>query len=78
MNDSMFSQFLVSPLLAATDPSILDHLLSNVIYAIIFSLVGVLAFAACLWLVNRLCPFSLRKEIEEDQNTGTGGQALGD
>ena len=43
-------------------------LLSTPIYAIIGMLVFGLAFA----LFNKLMPFSVRKEIEEDQNTALG------
>lgn len=34
-----------------------------------FALVGIIAFALAFWLMARLTPFSLRKEIEEDHNT---------
>ena len=40
------------------------HLLAS----IIFSLVGVAVLAFCFKLMNKLSPFSLKKEIEEDQN----------
>lgn len=34
-----------------------------------FSLVGILMFALAFFLMGKLTPFSLRKEIEEDENT---------
>jgi len=37
-----------------------------------FVLVGVLFFGVTFWLITRLAPFSVRKEIEEDQNTALG------
>lgn len=40
------------------------HLLA----AIIFSLVGVAVLAICFKLMSKLSPFSIKKEIEEDQN----------
>lgn len=40
------------------------HLLA----AVIFSLVGVAVLALCFKLMNKFSPFSLKKEIEEDQN----------
>jgi uncharacterized membrane protein YjfL (UPF0719 family) len=43
-------------------------LLSTVVYAAIGMLVFGLAFA----IFNKLMPFSVRKEIEEDQNTALG------
>lgn len=33
-----------------------------------FSLAGVLVFGVAFWLMEKLSPFSLRKEIEEDEN----------
>ncbi len=36
---------------------------------VIYSLLGILIFAFGFFLMNRLSPFSLRKEIEDDQNT---------
>lgn len=33
-----------------------------------FSFVGVLVFGLAFWLMELLTPFSLRKEIEEDEN----------
>jgi uncharacterized membrane protein YjfL (UPF0719 family) len=33
-----------------------------------YSLLGILLFALCFYLISKVVPFSLRKEIEEDQN----------
>ena len=33
-----------------------------------FSFVGVFVFGLAFWLMEKLTPFSLRKEIEEDEN----------
>ena len=43
-------------------------ILSTLIYAII----GMLIFGAAFAIFNKLMPFSVRKEIEEDQNTSLG------
>lgn len=43
-------------------------MLSTVIYAVIGMVIFGLAFA----LFSKLMPFSVRKEIEEDQNTSLG------
>ncbi|RPI87616.1 MAG: DUF350 domain-containing protein [Planctomycetaceae bacterium] len=50
-------------------PSGFETLISHIVSVIVFSAIGVVVFGMCLWLFNRLSPFSLRKEIEEDQNT---------
>jgi uncharacterized membrane protein YjfL (UPF0719 family) len=49
-----------------------DHVLQGVIQALLFSLIGVGVFGASFWLIVRLTPFSIRKEIEVDQNTSLG------
>ncbi len=41
----------------------------QVVSALVFSGIGMVAFAIFFALLPRLLPFSLRKEIEEDQNT---------
>lgn len=43
-------------------------LLSTLIYAII----GMLVFGGAFAVFNKLMPFSVRKEIEQDQNTALG------
>lgn len=43
-------------------------LLSTLVYA----LIGMLVFGVAFALFNKLMPFSVRKEIEEDQNTALG------
>lgn len=37
--------------------------------SIIYSLIGIVMFAASFLVIKLVTPFSLRKEIEEDQNT---------
>lgn len=41
-----------------------QHLLA----AVIFSFVGIAVLALSFWLMEKLTPFSIVKEIEEDQN----------
>ena len=48
-----------------TDPEFLGHLIA----AIVFSIVGLVFFAIAFVVMAKASPFSLRKEIEEDQNT---------
>jgi uncharacterized membrane protein YjfL (UPF0719 family) len=42
---------------------------THLLGVVMFSLVGVLVLGACFWIMKRMMPFSVRKEIEEDQNT---------
>jgi len=39
---------------------------------VIYFAVSLVMFGISIWLMEKLCPFSIRKEIEEDQNTSLG------
>jgi uncharacterized membrane protein YjfL (UPF0719 family) len=56
-------------LLAAEGDSALSILFQHLLAALIFSVIGVAVFALGIWIVAKVLPFSLRKELEEDQNT---------
>ena len=43
----------------------LAHLPSTLIYVVL----GIVVFGFTFWLITKVSPFSIRKEIEEDQNT---------
>ena len=43
--------------------------LVNFCLTIVYSIVGLLFFGLGYWLFDKITPFSVRKEIEEDQNT---------
>ena len=47
----------------------LDKLLPVLLTTIIFVLIGLVVFAAAFFIIVRVVPFSVKKEIEEDQNT---------
>lgn len=40
--------------------------------ATIYTVFGVVVFAIAFWVLTKVTPFSIRKEIEEDQNTALG------
>jgi len=40
--------------------------------SVLYTLLGLALFAMSLWITARLAPFSLHKEIEEDQNVAVG------
>jgi uncharacterized membrane protein YjfL (UPF0719 family) len=46
--------------------------LAQLVWALIYVLVGVVVFGIAFLVVTKVCPFSVRKEIEEDQNTSLG------
>jgi hypothetical protein len=47
-------------------------LLRHLIAASVFALMGLAIFGLSVWVLNRCLPFSLRKELEEDQNVAVG------
>ncbi|TNE84344.1 MAG: DUF350 domain-containing protein [Deltaproteobacteria bacterium] len=42
------------------------------IASIVYTLLGLALFGGSLWIITKVAPFSVRKEIEEDQNTALG------
>ena len=46
-----------------------DELLPALINTAIFVAIGLIVFAIAFWIMTKVAPFSVRKEIEEDQNT---------
>jgi putative membrane protein len=47
----------------------LDQLASLLIQTLAFTVVGLVLFAFAFWIIGKVTPFSIRKEIEDDQNT---------
>jgi uncharacterized membrane protein YjfL (UPF0719 family) len=43
-----------------------------IVETLAFTLVGLLLFAVAFWIIVKVTPFSIRKEIEEDQNVALG------
>ena len=39
---------------------------------LVYSLIGLMVFGLAFWIMVKVSPFSIRKEIEEDQNTSLG------
>lgn len=53
---------------AAVMPLLVRHVLES----LVFVGIGIVAFAAAFFIITKITPFSIRKEIEEDQNTSLG------
>ncbi len=49
-----------------------DKLGETILASAAFSAVGLVVFGIAFFLMVKLAPFSVRKEIEEDQNTSLG------
>jgi uncharacterized membrane protein YjfL (UPF0719 family) len=50
----------------------MQKMLEALLASVVFSAVGLAAFVGAFWLMTKIMPFSIRKEIEEDQNTSLG------
>jgi putative membrane protein len=44
----------------------------TLVASIVYCVIGIVIFGVSFVVVNALTPFSIRKEIEEDQNTALG------
>lgn len=42
--------------------------LHTFLLTLIWTVFGMVIFGVAFWIIVKICPFSMRKEIEEDQN----------
>ncbi len=49
-----------------------ENLIAQIIETVIYCALGVITFGISFLIINKVTPFSIRKEIEEDQNTSLG------
>ena len=66
---------LTGPLAAAAATSTgatLDSLPANILSTVVYATLGLIFFGLAFMIFNKVMPFSVRKEIEEDQNTSLG------
>lgn len=47
----------------------MDPFIKGLAMAVVFTVIGLVLFGFAFLLMNKFSPFSIRKEIEEDQNT---------
>jgi putative membrane protein len=47
----------------------IDPFARLVVTTVAFTIIGLLFFGLAFWIIVTVSPFSIRKEIEEDQNT---------
>ena len=50
----------------------MDSLVKHVVGSLIFTGIGIAVFGVAFLIIRAITPFSLRKELEEDQNTSVG------
>ena len=69
---SAISNTLILAQTETGEPSDLALLTRHLLAAVVFAIVGIVVLALSFWLMEKLTPFSLKKEIEEDQNVALG------
>lgn len=50
----------------------LEAVLQGILSSVVFTSVGIAFFVLSFYVMQKLLPFSIRKEIEEDQNVAVG------
>ena len=50
----------------------LDNLAEAAVSSAVFAAIGLVVFAIAWWIMVKIAPFSIKKEIEDDQNTALG------
>jgi uncharacterized membrane protein YjfL (UPF0719 family) len=50
----------------------MNQMVDLVIETLAFTLIGLLLFAIAFWIIVKVSPFSIRKELEDDQNIALG------
>jgi putative membrane protein len=65
----MFEAPLLASLFALQDTMIDASFFRHVVAALAFAIIGVIFFAVAFVIMIKASPFSVRKEIEDDQNT---------
>ena len=50
----------------------MNQLPDLVVATLVFSLIGLVLFALAFWIIAKVSPFSIRKELEVDQNVALG------
>ena len=48
------------------------QLVHAVVYSLLFSFIGVVVFGLAFFVMTKILPYNIHKEIEEDQNTALG------
>ncbi|MEO8844243.1 MAG: DUF350 domain-containing protein [Kofleriaceae bacterium] len=50
----------------------LSDMTDNVVSSAVFAGIGLAVFGVAFWIMTKIAPFSMKKEIEEDQNVALG------
>ena len=50
----------------------MNQMADLIVETLAFTLIGLILFAIAFWIIVKVSPFSIRKELEEDQNIALG------
>ena len=50
----------------------MNQIMELIVTTLIFTVTGLILFALAFWIMGKVTPFSIRKEIEEDHNMALG------
>lgn len=50
----------------------MNQIVDLIVETLAFTLIGLVLFAIAFWIIVKVSPFSIRKELEEDQNVALG------
>ena len=50
----------------------MNQMIDLIIETLAFTLIGLVLFAIAFWIIVKVSPFSIRKELEDDQNIALG------
>jgi len=50
----------------------MNQVVDLIVETLAFTLIGLILFALAFWIIVKVSPFSIRKELEEDQNVALG------
>jgi uncharacterized membrane protein YjfL (UPF0719 family) len=50
----------------------MNQIVDLIVETMAFTLIGLILFAIAFWIIVKVSPFSIRKELEEDQNVALG------
>jgi len=60
----------LTPAIALMVP--MNQMVDLIIETLAFTLIGLILFAVAFWIIVKVSPFSIRKELEDDQNIALG------
>jgi putative membrane protein len=60
----------LAPTVASVVP--MNQMVDLIVETLAFTLIGLVLFALAFWIIVKVSPFSIRKELEEDQNIALG------